>query len=78
VITQSPSATPKPEAWREDPDMLSAPIALLRAAKKAKLLAEQTGTPYIIRERSESVDAVQAAVGVPPALDQQDFARHTG
>lgn len=33
----------------QDPDLQKAPQALLRAAEKARLLAEQTGTPFIVR-----------------------------
>lgn len=34
----------------KDPDMQKVPQALLRAAEKARLLAEQTGTPFISRK----------------------------
>lgn len=33
----------------KDPDLQKAPQALLRAAEKARQLAEQTGTPFITR-----------------------------
>ena len=33
----------------QDPDLQKAPQALLRAAEKARRLAEQTGTPFIVR-----------------------------
>ncbi len=33
----------------KDPDLQKAPQALLRAAENARRLAEQTGTPFIVR-----------------------------
>lgn len=63
AVTAPPIDTPKPEAWREAPDMLAAPIALLRKAKKARLLAEQTGTPYVIRERNEPIKDRESSAG---------------
>lgn len=39
-----------PVSHSKDPDLLKAPQALLRAAKKAKKLAEQTGTPFVVRQ----------------------------
>jgi hypothetical protein len=40
----------KPPASRlPDLDMQAAPAAMLRAAEKARLLAEQTGTPWVVR-----------------------------
>lgn len=36
-----------PISLSEDPDLQKAPQALLRAAKKARQLAEQTGTPFV-------------------------------
>ena len=38
----------------QDPDLQKAPQALLRAAKKARRLAEQTGTPFIVRASAVS------------------------
>jgi len=38
----------------QDPDLQKAPQALLRAAEKARLLAEQTGTPFIVRTSAVS------------------------
>jgi hypothetical protein len=37
-----------------DPDLRGVPDALLRAAEKARRLAEQTGTPFIVREPEPS------------------------
>ncbi len=34
----------------KDPDLQKVPQALLRAAEKARLLAEQTGTPFVTRQ----------------------------
>ncbi len=41
-------STPIPR--RNDPDMQAVPAALLRAAENARRLAEQTGTPFIVRQ----------------------------
>ncbi len=38
-----------PVSHSKDPDLRKVPEALLRAAEKARLLAEQTGTPFITR-----------------------------
>jgi hypothetical protein len=43
-----------------DPDLRGVPAALLRAAEAARRLAQQTGTPFIVRQP----DAV--AAGPPP------------
>lgn len=37
----------------KDPDMQAAPIALMRAAEKARRLAERTGTPFIVRQTAD-------------------------
>lgn len=34
----------------KDPDLQKVPQALLRAAEKARKLAEQTGTPFVVRK----------------------------
>ena len=39
-----------PVSHSKDPDLLKAPQALLRAAEKARKLAEQTGTPFVVRQ----------------------------
>ena len=36
------------EPAQPDPDMVNATAALLRAAKRARLLAQQTGTEFIV------------------------------
>lgn len=36
----------------KDPDLQKVPQALLRAAEKARQLAEQTGTPFVTRQSS--------------------------
>lgn len=33
-----------------DPDLHGVPVALLRAAEAARRLAQQTGTPFIVRQ----------------------------
>lgn len=38
-----------PISHLNDPDMQAAPAALMRAAERAKQLAEQTGTPWVVR-----------------------------
>lgn len=42
-----------PVSHSKDPDLQKAPQALLRAAEKARLLAEQTGTPFIVRSATK-------------------------
>ena len=39
-----------PVSRLQDPDMQKAPQALMRAAEKARLLAEQTGTRFVVRQ----------------------------
>ncbi len=39
-----------PTSLSDDPDLQKAPQALLRAAKKARQLAEQTGSPFVVRK----------------------------
>lgn len=39
-----------PISHLKDPDMQKVPQALLRAAEKARQLAEQTGTPFVSRK----------------------------
>ena len=41
-----------PVSHLKDSILKKAPQALLRAAEKARLLAEQTGTPLIVRQRN--------------------------
>lgn len=49
-----------PVSRLNDPDMQKAPQALLRAAEKARQLAEQTGTPFVVRKADKS-DKVKSA-----------------
>lgn len=43
----------KPTVSRlQDPDFQNAPQALLRASENARRLAEQTGTPFIVRTQA--------------------------
>jgi hypothetical protein len=39
-----------PISHLKDSDMQKAPQALLRASEKARLLAEQTGTTFVVRK----------------------------
>jgi hypothetical protein len=39
-----------PVSHSKDPVLQKAPQALLRASEKARLLAEQTGTPFIVSQ----------------------------
>lgn len=45
----------------DDPDMQRVPEVLKRAAEKAKRLAEETGTPFIVRESITSTDSLRKA-----------------
>ena len=42
-----------PVSHSKDPVLQKAPQALLRASEKARLLAEQTGTPFIVRQTAK-------------------------
>ena len=39
-----------PVSPSKDPDLQKAPQALMRASEKARKLAEQTGTPFVVRK----------------------------
>jgi len=39
-----------PVSHLKDPDLQKAPQALMRASEKARKLAEQTGTPFVVRK----------------------------
>ncbi len=43
-----------PVSHLNDPDMQKVPQALLRAGEKARELAKQTGTKFVIRQTSAS------------------------
>jgi hypothetical protein len=52
-----------PVSHSKDPDLQKVPQALLRASEKARLLAEQTGTPFIVRPaRTPAVTETKAQV----------------
>lgn len=51
-----------PVSQLDDLDMRAVPDALLRAAENARRLAEQTGTPFVVRQPSEP-DAATDACG---------------
>ena len=44
-----------PVSHLKDPDMQKAPQALMRASERARQLAEQTGTPFVVRKPSTPV-----------------------
>jgi hypothetical protein len=44
----------------KDPDLQKVPQALMRASEKARQLAEQTGTPFVVRKSD-----------VPPATNNK-------
>ena len=46
-----------PVSHLKDPDMQKAPQALLRASEKARQLAEQTGTPFVVRKSAPPAKA---------------------
>jgi len=39
-----------PVSHSKDPDLQKVPQALMRASEKARKLAEQTGTPFVVRK----------------------------
>lgn len=49
-----------PVSHLEDPDLQKVPQALLRAAENARRLAEQTGTPFIVRTQTTSQKTTHA------------------
>ncbi|MFA6062310.1 MAG: hypothetical protein WC736_06825 [Gallionella sp.] len=51
-----------------DPDLRKVPEALLRAAENARLLAEQTGTPFITRS---VVEVTENKPSAPPTYTTQ-------
>ncbi len=44
-----------PVSHSKDPDLQKAPQALMRASEKARQLAEQTGTPFVVRKSAAVV-----------------------
>ena len=45
-----PTSKKAPVSHLKDPDLQKAPQALMRASEKARLLAEQTGTTFVVRK----------------------------
>jgi len=43
-----------PVSHLKDPDLQKAPQALMRASEKARLLAEQTGTTFVVRKPAKA------------------------
>jgi hypothetical protein len=43
----------------KDADLQKVPQALMRAAEKARQLAEQTGTPFVVRKSAKPTAAVK-------------------
>lgn len=56
-----------PVSHLENSTLQKAPQALMRAAEKARLLAEQTGTPFVTRSNSDATKKVAADQNLPPA-----------
>ena len=48
-----------PISHLNDPDLQKAPEALLRAAEKARLLAKQTGTRFVVLESPKATVAAK-------------------
>jgi hypothetical protein len=46
-----------PVSHSKDPDLQKAPQALMRASEKARQLAEQTGTTFVVRKAVSSTKA---------------------
>lgn len=45
-----------PVSRLNDPDMQAAPVALMRASERARRLAEQTGTRFVVRPPATPVN----------------------
>lgn len=61
-----------PPLLPSDPDLRGVPAALLRAAETARRLAEQTGTPFVVRqsvERDEDTDVRGTDRALPTQRD---------
>ena len=48
-----------PISHLKDPDLQKAPEALLRAAEKARQLAKQTGTRFVVLQSPEAAKSVK-------------------
>ena len=55
----------------KDPDLQKVPQALMRAAEKARQLAEQTGTPFV--SRKSSVVAGKLSDDFPDEITDDDL-----
>jgi hypothetical protein len=68
-----------PVSHLDDSDMQAAPVALLRAAERARRLAEQTGTRFVVRTLPR-LDGNEAEVrdGVPQEGDNRDASAPEG
>lgn len=64
-----------PISLLDDPDMQKAPQALMRASEQARKLAEQTGTPFVVRKSSTADSARNATRDEqrPSSKDDQDI-----
>jgi len=52
-----------PVSRLNDPDMQAAPAALMRAAERARCLAEQTGTRFVVRVPATLVNETLGPTG---------------
>ena len=50
MVVLQPDTMKAPVSHSKDPDLQKAPQALMRASEKARRLAEQTGTPFVVRK----------------------------
>ena len=48
-----------PVSHSKDPELQKAPRALMRASEKARLLAEQTGTTFVVRKSAKPAVAAK-------------------
>jgi len=68
-----------PVSRLNDPDMQAAPVALMRASERARRLAEQTGTRFVVRPpatlRQEGIDPTS---GTRPGSDESASSTPSG
>lgn len=50
MVVLQPDTIKVPVSHSKDPDLQKVPQALMRASEKARKLAEQTGTPFVVRK----------------------------
>jgi hypothetical protein len=55
-----------PVSHLKDSSLQYAPQALLRAAENARLLAEQTGTKFVVRNAVSSISQHEKSTDTPP------------